>query len=144
MGSGESKPKRPLPFHVESFGLAAMSLLTRMNDGESSKPRNHVVRTSNGANRPADLEQLAREAVAAICKEINAREFAKLGEPRTWFHPQGAAAYLAISEQTLSRYVKENTAPPSVKIGKGRRFHRSDLDAWIRGGGILAFKRAEG
>ena len=26
----------------------------------------------------------------------------------------------------------------------GRRFHRSDLDAWIRAGGILAFKRAEG
>jgi excisionase family DNA binding protein len=57
-------------------------------------------------------------------------------------HLQGAA-YLAVSEQTLSRYVKENTAPPSVKIGKGRRFHRSDLDAWIRAGGILAFKRAE-
>src|ERR1700730_11959861 len=44
----------------------------------------------------------------------------------------------------LSRYVKENTAPPSVKVGNGRRFHRSDLDAWIRAGGILAFKKAEG
>jgi hypothetical protein len=41
----------------------------------------------------------------------------------------------------LSRYVKENTAPPSVKVGNGRR---SDLDAWIRAGGILAFKKAEG
>jgi len=102
------------------------------------------VRNSNGADRPADIEQLAREAAAAICKEINAREIAKLGEPRTWFNLQGATAYLAVSEQTLSRYVKENTAPPSVKIGKGRRFHRSDLDAWIRAGGILAFKRAEG
>src|ERR1039457_577848 len=113
----------------------------------TANPRNRgitVVRTSNGVNRPADLEQLAREAAAAICKEINAREFAKLGEPRTWFDLQGAAAYLAVSEQTLSRYVKENTAPPSVKIGNGRRFHRSDLDAWIRAGGILAFKKAEG
>jgi excisionase family DNA binding protein len=55
-----------------------------------------------------------------------------------------APPYLSVSEQTLSRYVKENTAPPSVKIGKGRRFHRSDLDAWIRAGGVLAFKRAEG
>ena len=102
------------------------------------------MRNSNGADRPADIEQLAREAAAAICKEINAREIAKLGEPRTWFNLQGATAYLAVSEQTLSRYVKENTAPPSVKIGKGRRFHRSDLDAWIRAGGILAFKKAEG
>jgi hypothetical protein len=41
MGSGESKPKRPLPFHIQSFGLAAMSLLTGMNDGEASKSRNH-------------------------------------------------------------------------------------------------------
>ena len=47
-----------------------------------------------------------------ICKELNAREFAKLGEPRTWFDLQGAAACLAVSEQTLSRYVKQNTAPP--------------------------------
>src|ERR1017187_6117736 len=37
MGSGESKPKRPLPFHVQSFGLAALSLLTRMNDGDVTK-----------------------------------------------------------------------------------------------------------
>ena len=98
--------------------------------------------TSNGVDRPADLEQLAREAAAAICKEINAREFAKLGEPRTWFDLQ-AAAYLAVSEQTLSRYVKENTAPASVKVGNGRCFHRSDLDACIRAGGILAFKTVE-
>jgi excisionase family DNA binding protein len=113
----------------------------------TAKPRNRgitVVRTSNNANRLADLEQIAGEAAAVICKEINAREFAKLGEPRTWLDLQGAAAYLAVSEQTLSRYVKENTAPPSVKVGKGRRFHRSDLDAWITAGGILAFKRAEG
>jgi excisionase family DNA binding protein len=144
MGSGESKPKRPLPFHVQSFGLAAMSPPTRMNDGEASKSRITVVRTSNNANRLADIEQLAREAAAVICKELNAREFAKLGEPRTWFDLQGAAAYLAVSEQTLSRYVKENTAPPSVKVGNGRRFHRNDLDSWIRTGGILAFKKAEG
>jgi hypothetical protein len=36
MGSGESKPKRPWPFQVQCFGLAAMSLPTRMNDGEPS------------------------------------------------------------------------------------------------------------
>ena len=54
------------------------------------------------------------------------------------------ASLAPVSEQTLSRYVKENTAPPSVKVGNGRRFHRSDLDAWIRAGGILAFKKAEG
>src|SRR5580704_713862 len=97
--------------------------------------------TSNTSNRLSEFEQLARAAAAIVCKEIDAKEFAKLGEPRTWFDLQGAAAYLAISEQTLSRYVKERIAPASVKVGNGRRFHRSDLDAWIRAGGIFAFKK---
>jgi len=101
------------------------------------------MRASNTTSRLSDFEQLARAAAAAICKEFNAKEFAKLGEPRTWFDLQGAAAYLAIGEQTLSRYVKEHTAPASVKVGGGRRFHRNDLDSWIRAGGILAFKKAE-
>jgi hypothetical protein len=43
-----------------------------------------------------------------------------------------------------SRYVKEQIAPASVKVGNGRRFHRSDLDTWIRAGGIFAFKKVEG
>jgi excisionase family DNA binding protein len=101
------------------------------------------MRTSNIASRLSDFERLAREAAAAVCKELNAKEFAKLGEPRTWFDLQGAAAYLAVSEQTLSRYVEERTAPASVKVGNGRRFHRNDLDAWIRAGGSYAFKKAE-
>lgn len=100
------------------------------------------MRTSNDNGRLSDFEQLAREAAIAVCREFNAKEFARLGEPRTWFDLQGAAAYLAISEQTLSRYVKERTAPASVKVGNGRRFHRNDLDAWIRAGGVLAFRRA--
>lgn len=98
---------------------------------------------TNSPDRLAEFEQLARDTAAAVCKEFNAKDFAKLGEPRTWFDLQGAAAYLSLSEQTLSRYVKEQTAPPSVKIGNGRRFHRADLDAWIRAGGILAFKKLD-
>lgn len=101
------------------------------------------MRTSNTNSRLSDFEQLARDTAAAVCKEFNAREFAKLGEPRTWFDLQGAAAYLAVSEQTLSRYVKEQTAPASVKVGNGRRFHRNDLDAWVRAGGVLAFKKVQ-
>jgi excisionase family DNA binding protein len=98
---------------------------------------------SSTASRLSDFERLAREAAAIVFKKSNAKEFAKLGEPRTWFDLQGAAAYLVLSEQTLGRYVKERTAPPSVKVGNGRRFHRNDLDDWIRAGGIFAFKKAE-
>lgn len=101
------------------------------------------MRTSNNNGQFSDVEHLAREAAIAVCREFKAKEFARLGEPRTWFGLQGAAAYLAISEQTLSRYVKEQTAPPSVKVGNGRRFHRNDLDAWIKAGGVLAFRKPQ-
>ena len=97
------------------------------------------MRTSNIASSLSDFERHAREAAA----EFNAKEFAKLGEPRTWFDLRGSPAYLALSEQTLGRYGKERTAPLSVKVGNGRRFHRNDLGAWIRAGGIFAFKKAE-
>ena len=113
---------------------------TRKNDGEALKAKT-VMGTENIVGCLSDFELLAREVVATVCKEFNAKKFAKLGEPRTWFDLQSAAAYLAVSEQTLSRYVKERTAPASVKIGNGRRFHRRDLDAWIRGGGVFAFKQ---
>jgi len=101
------------------------------------------MRSNHPNRRLAELEQLASEAAAAVCKEFNAKDFAKLGEPRTEFDLQGAAAYLAISEQTLSRNVKEQAAPPSVKIGNGRCFHCADLDARISAAGILAFKKLD-
>ena len=89
------------------------------------------MRTST-ASRLSDFERLAREAAAIVLTRSNAKEFAKLGEHRTWFDSQGAAAYLAVSKQTLSRYVEERIARPSVKIDNGRRFHRNDLDASMR------------
>src|SRR5580700_8704986 len=47
----------------------------------TAKPRNRgitVVRNSDGANRLANLEHLAREAAAVVCKELNA------GVRQTW------------------------------------------------------------
>ncbi len=73
---------------------------------------------SSTASRLSDFERLPREAAAIVFEKSNAKEFVKLGEHRTWFELQGAAAYLVLSEQTLSRYVKERTAPPSVMVGK--------------------------
>ena len=64
------------------------------------------MRTSNNNSRLSNVEQLAREAAIAVCRELKAKEFAKRVEPRTWFDLQGASAYLAISEQTLSRTSK--------------------------------------
>ena len=44
------------------------------------------MRTSNDNGRLSDFEQLAREAAIAVCREFNAKEFARLGEPRTSFN----------------------------------------------------------
>ncbi|MDO8878396.1 MAG: helix-turn-helix domain-containing protein [Pseudolabrys sp.] len=62
--------------------------------------------------------------------------------PKVWFTAQQAANYICISEQTLARYVSEKTAPESVKVGNGRRFHRDALDTWIRNGGVNAFVKS--
>ena len=99
------------------------------------------MRPSSSNSRLSDFDQVGRDAAAVICKKLNAKE---LGERRTWFDLQGGAASLAVSEQTLSRYVKEKAATASVKTGNGRRFHRHALATWIRAGGILAFEKAEG
>ena len=61
------------------------------------------MRTSNTTSRLSEFEQLAREAAATVCKEFKVKEFAKLGEPRTWFDLQGAAAYLASQYQDFAR-----------------------------------------
>jgi predicted DNA-binding transcriptional regulator AlpA len=99
--------------------------------------------TSNNICHLTDFERLAREAAAVVRREFNAKEFAKLGRPRAWFDLQGAAAHLTVSEPTLSRYIKERTAPRSVKVGNSRRSSRNDLDVWISAGGTFAFKKAE-
>jgi hypothetical protein len=80
------------------------------------------MRTSNITCRTSDFERLAREAAAVVRREFNAKEFARLGDLRTWFDLPAAAAYLAVSEPTLSRCIKERTAPPSAKVGNDLRF----------------------
>jgi hypothetical protein len=78
-----------------------------------------VVRNSDSANRLANLKQLAREAAAVICKELNAREFAKLGEPRTWFDLQGASAYLAI-QRADAQPLRQRTNGAAQREGRQR------------------------
>jgi hypothetical protein len=76
------------------------------------------------ARNVALADQLGARTWTASCgcrtRRRSRRAAVPVHEPRTWFDLQGAAAYLAVREQTLSRYVKENTAPPSVKVGNGR------------------------
>jgi hypothetical protein len=58
------------------------------------------------------------------------QQFAKSSTAKTlpnlashaWLDLQSAAAYLAISEQALSRYVKEQAAPASVRSPMGVAF----------------------
>jgi hypothetical protein len=102
------------------------------------------VRTSNGVDRPADLEQLAREAAAAICKEIKCERIRQAWRASHLVRSAGRRRLSSGQRADPQPLRQRKYGAPSVKVGKGRRFHRSDLDAWIRAGGVLAFKRAEG
>jgi excisionase family DNA binding protein len=90
-----------------------------------------------------DIGTISKRGGLAALEEFVARykTGTLLGEPRTWFTAQQAADFLCVAEPTLARYTKEGTAPESVRIGNGRRFHRDALNAWIRNGGIHAFGR---
>src|SRR5271155_1666308 len=101
MGSGESKPKRPVPFHIQRFGLAAMSLLTRMNDGEASTRRITVMRTSNNNNHPCDLEQLAREAAAVIDQTLVCGDF-------VFVTHRDRCLYIGTSTRNRPRWLEKN------------------------------------
>ncbi len=98
-----------------------------------------MLRPDSSTESPDDFfTQRARAAGLAAAHEVIDKFLRTRAEPRTWFSLQQAAEYLAVAEQTLSRFVKEGTAPKSVKISAGRRFHRDDLDAWVRAGGVFA------
>src|SRR3954471_605704 len=74
------------------------------------------------------LKRATREGAAYVLKEFEA---GRLGEPRTWFDLEGAAAYIGIAAPTLCVYCKGGVGPVSHKIGNARRFNRKDLDDWI-------------
>jgi len=41
------------------------------------------------------------------------------------------AELLGVSESTVHHWVGRGQSPPSFKVGKHRRFERSDVMAWI-------------
>jgi excisionase family DNA binding protein len=43
--------------------------------------------------------------------------------------PEDAAAYLRIHPKTVQRLARQRRIP-ALKVGKGWRFRRSDLDSW--------------
>jgi len=44
---------------------------------------------------------------------------------------QDVAELLGVSESTVHQWVGRGQSPPSFKVGKHRRFERSDVMAWI-------------
>jgi len=45
-----------------------------------------------------------------------------------------AAAYCGKSRSWLTKLEKAGTAPPSIKVGRERRYLKADLDAFLAGG----------
>jgi excisionase family DNA binding protein len=53
-----------------------------------------------------------------------------------------AASYLRLTQKTVRHRVAEGTIP-SVKVGRSRRFRRSEIEAWIEAGGRMPEKENE-
>ena len=51
-----------------------------------------------------------------------------------WIGIEEAAAYLAVSKDTIRNWIKKNNGIPAHKIGKLWRFKKTELDEWIQSG----------
>lgn len=55
---------------------------------------------------------------------------------REWLSLQQAARYAGYSEGAFCRFIKQGTAPPSIKLSRAaRRFRRAHVDSWLAAGG---------
>jgi len=54
-----------------------------------------------------------------------------------------AATYVGLSGRMVRNLVGRGRFPPPIRLSDGRRgWRRTDLDAWVRGGGIGGWDRA--
>lgn len=60
---------------------------------------------------------------------MNTNETAELSEP-LWFSRE-AAAYLRVSEATLSRWRRQRLGPPFVQVGGIARYRSSTVRNWV-------------
>ena len=56
------------------------------------------------------------------------------GQPK-WLDLSNTAIRMGIGKSSLSRMVKDRTAPPSVLVGRLRRFDIDEIDAFMMHGG---------
>lgn len=51
-----------------------------------------------------------------------------------WLSVVGVASHLGISKETVYRWLEAKTVP-SYRVGKLWKFHRPEIDAWVKSGG---------
>jgi len=44
---------------------------------------------------------------------------------------EAVAAYLGVPRKTLYHWTRQGGGPPSYRIGKHRKYRRSEVDAWV-------------
>lgn len=53
-----------------------------------------------------------------------------------WIGIEEAANYMGVNKDTIRNWIKKDTGIPAHKIGKLWKFKKSELDAWIKTGGV--------
>lgn len=62
----------------------------------------------------------------------------------TYLSTRQAAELLGLSPRTLERYRGSGEGPPFMRMGRGVRYSRADLDAWMEHGRPPAKSRKNG
>ena len=56
-------------------------------------------------------------------------------QPPNWFNTAQLAVYVGLPEHTIAEYRRPsvNKGPAFTRVGKHIRYHRDDVDAWLKG-----------
>lgn len=79
------------------------------------------------------IEEAVRQIVADALDDLLPE---RQSVQQEYLTPKQAAEYLGIAQQTVYNWRSRRDGPPALRLGpRYLRYKRSDLDAWMQGGG---------
>ena len=79
------------------------------------------------------LEDLARQIAEAVLKEVRSNP----PSDSPWLSEEKAAAYIGLKPRSMQNHRRQGTGPNFHKPGGLVKYHRDDLDAYMRSGEIV-------
>ena len=77
---------------------------------------------------------MAKKKSKTNIKKTVLRVAVPLGYGSDWLSVVGVASHLKVSKETVYRWLKTKSVP-AYRVGKLWKFHRLEIDGWVKSGG---------